>query len=254
VASVRDNRPAQERQGVRTYEIVSSKSPYKRPDVATDEGRAVVLETVDALAEVFIGRMAAFRSTTVENVEQNFGQGKTLIASRAVAAGMADEIGSFEPLVARLAAGSSPRAVFISTEKETSMDNPTPVTPPAANAGIITVTTAPVTVPAAPPPVNERERIAAILNAPEAEGREQLAHHLALSTDMTPEAARAILAASPKAAPAAAAPPAPNPLAEEMARLKNPSVGIRGPDVDDSPSAEAARVLAFVPQGRKRTA
>jgi signal peptide peptidase SppA len=250
VASVRDNRSAQERQGVRTYEIVSSKSPYKRPDASTDEGRAVILEMVDALAEIFIGRMAAFRSTTVENVEQKFGQGKTLIASRAVAAGMADEIGSFEPLVARLAAAeSTPRAVFVSAKENLMEDTTTPVPAPAAAAPA----PAPAIPPAAPP-VNERERIAAILTAPEAEGREQLARHLALSTDLTPEGARAILAASPKAAAATPAPPA-NPLAVEMGRLKNPDVGVRGPDVDDSPAAEASRVLAFVPAARKvRTA
>jgi hypothetical protein len=36
-----------------------------------------------------------------------------------------------------------------------------------------------------------------------------------------------------------------------MSRLRNPDVGVRGPDVDDSPAAEAARVLAFVPKERK---
>ena len=128
-------------------------------------------------------------------------------------------------------------------------DTTTPVPAPAAAAPA----PAPAIPPAAPP-VNERERIAAILTAPEAEGREQLARHLALSTDLTPEGARAILAASPKAAAATPAPPA-NPLAVEMGRLKNPDVGVRGPDVDDSPAAEASRVLAFVPAARKvRTA
>lgn len=54
----------------------------------------------------------------------------------------------------------------------------------------------------------ERARVAGILNANEAQGREQLARHLAFSTDMTPEAAAAVLAASPRQAEAAPAQPA----------------------------------------------
>jgi ClpP class serine protease len=45
----------------------------------------------------------------------------------------------------------------------------------------------------------ERRRIAAILDAPEAQGRETLARHLALRTSMTPGAARAALKAAPSA-------------------------------------------------------
>lgn len=44
---------------------------------------------------------------------------------------------------------------------------------------------------------DERKRIAAILTAPEAEGRDALARHLAFSTDMSPKAAKAALAAAP---------------------------------------------------------
>src|SRR5579885_2133606 len=47
----------------------------------------------------------------------------------------------------------------------------------------------------------ERMRIAAILNAPEAKGREGLAQHLAFATDIAPAAAIAMLAAAPMAAP-----------------------------------------------------
>lgn len=49
---------------------------------------------------------------------------------------------------------------------------------------------------------SERARIGAIITHAEAEGRTQLAHHLAFQTDMTPEAASALLAMSPKAAAA----------------------------------------------------
>ena len=118
VAAVTDNREAQQRQGVRRYEIVSSQSPYKRPDVATEEGRAQILEVVDGLADIFIGRLAAFRGVTADHVAANFGKGKTVLARQAIAAGMADEITGFEPLAARLAADRSPRAYSFSAHQE----------------------------------------------------------------------------------------------------------------------------------------
>ena len=97
-------------------------------------------------------------------------------------------------------------------------------------------------------PAPERQRIAAILNAPEAEGREQLARTLALETDLEPEAARKILGAAPKAASATP----PNPLAAQMAQIPNPKVGVRGEEAQDSAEAEAAHILAFVPQERRK--
>jgi signal peptide peptidase SppA len=47
---------------------------------------------------------------------------------------------------------------------------------------------------------NERQRIAAILNSPEAEGRSDLAKHLAFETDHSPEACNAILKTAAKSA------------------------------------------------------
>jgi signal peptide peptidase SppA len=257
VASLRDNRAAQERQGVKQYEIVSSKSPLKRTDPATDDGRAQILKVVDALAEIFIGRVAALRGVSTETVESRFGQGSVMIAADAVAAGMADEIGSFEPLVARLAAESAPRAVSIAVSQEVRpmADNPNP-TPPAAPAPAAPPEPQPQPAPVALAPAvdgarvqAERQRIAAILDAPEAKGREWLARALALETDMTPEAAKKILAAAPTPD---AKPPA-DPLAARMAGIQNPAVGTRGPE-EDPEASEAQRILAFVPKDRRHNA
>ncbi len=257
VASIRDNRAAQEKQGVKQYEIVSTQSPFKRPDVATEQGRAQIQEMVDALAGVFIDRVASFRGISADDVMSRFGRGKMMPAKQAMDAGMADEISRFEPLVARLAVESgSPRA-FI-TVKEIPMS--TPITPPAQPAAAAP-TPDPVPAPATPvatapapqpPTMTERQRIAAILTCPEAEGRESLAQMLALETEENVEMARRVLAASPKAAAAAPA-PTPNALAAEMAKLKNPQVGPAGGDAagDDSPQAEASRVLAFANPARR---
>jgi signal peptide peptidase SppA len=270
VASVRDNRAAQERQGIKQYEIVSSKSPFKRPDASTEAGRAQILEVVDALAEVFINRVAGFRGITADDVLARFGQGKLIPAQQAMAAGMADEIFSFEPLVARLAAETSPRALITVSAKETSTMTPTtttqqppaapptapaaiaPTPPPPAPAAAPAPTPAPVAAaPTPPPPMTERQRISAILTCPEAQGREGLAQMLALETEESVEVARRILGASPKAVAGMSA-PAPNALAAEMAKLKNPQVGPDGGSAnDDSPQAEASRVLAFVSPARR---
>jgi signal peptide peptidase SppA len=251
VAAMTDNRAAQERQGVKRYEIVSSHAPYKRPDVATPEGRGQILEMVDAIEAVFINRLAAFRGTTAEAVMSDFGQGKSFPARRAMAANMADEITSFEPLVARLAAETAPRAtsIYIQQKEQTMAD----VLQPAAAAAPATTTAA--LPPAATPPApidqpTERQRIAAILNLPEAQGREALARTLALETNHDAETARRILNSAPAAQSQLAPAPA-NPLAAAMANVPNPVVGVKGGDADDSPQAEADRVLAFIPKARR---
>ena len=265
VANIRDNRAAQEKQGVKNYEIVSTQSPFKRPDVSTEQGRAQIQEMVDALAGVFIDRVAAFRGISADDVMSRYGQGKMLHAKAAMDAGMADEISRFEPLVARLAVDAGSPRVTINV-KENSMATPTttllntgattntsPAQPPTPAAAQPAPAAAPPAVAApTPPSTTERQRIAAILTCPEAEGREGLAQMLALETDQDVETARKVLAAAPKATAAAPA-PAPNALAAEMAKIKNPEVGPAGDGGanDDSPAAEASRVLAFANPARR---
>jgi ClpP class serine protease len=73
----------------------------------------------------------------------------------------------------------------------------------------------------------ERARIAAILNHPEAKGREAVAQALALQSDMTAEAVAVALAATPKANGGI--------LATAMGQLKDPDIGS-----PDAPQAKAA--------------
>jgi len=260
VAALTDNREAQQRQGVKRYEIVSSQSPRKRPDPGTEQGRAQILEQVDALAQLFIDRVASFRNVTTATVLERFGQGGVLPARAAIEAGMADALGSFEPLIADLNAVTPASAARITTSaanthKEGIMPpnqpeppNPAPVTTPAPAP--------PAAAPAPPPPAaiaapaapaataSERQRIAAIINSEEARGRESLARMLALETDQDVETARKILAAAPITAPAAA----PNPLAAAMAQVPNPKVPPGDANSKDDVAAEAQAILRHVPQ------
>jgi len=94
----------------RTVEIVSSKSPNKRPKVNDPDGRAQIQARVDDLADVFISTIAKHRGVSPDTVETDFGQGGVLIGQKAVDAGMADQVGdsaaAFAALRELVSAGS----------------------------------------------------------------------------------------------------------------------------------------------------
>lgn len=76
-------------------EIVNSASPNKRPDVSTDAGKKVIVEELDALADVFISVVAKNRDVTVKTVKSNFGKGGCLVGEDAKSAGMVDGVDFF---------------------------------------------------------------------------------------------------------------------------------------------------------------
>ena len=98
-ATIEDDAGAAAKQGYKRYDIVSSQSPLKRQDPATDEGRAQLQQMVDALAQIFIGAVAKFRGTSESKVMTDFGRGAVLPARDAVAVGMADSLGSLEAVI-----------------------------------------------------------------------------------------------------------------------------------------------------------
>jgi hypothetical protein len=94
----------------------------------------------------------------------------------------------------------------------------------------------------------ERTRISAIMGHADAAGRETLANHLAMNTDLSPEAAATILAASPKAAPPAKETTANNSnFLAAMDKGKHPNVGTGegdGGEGEDSAITPGQRILA----------
>jgi len=100
--------PAQGDDG--SVEFISSQSPGKRLDLASDDGRARIQSRVDALADVFVEAVAAGRGVSAQHVIQRFGAGDVLVGKAAVAAGMADEIGTFEGVIASLSPADNPAA------------------------------------------------------------------------------------------------------------------------------------------------
>jgi signal peptide peptidase SppA len=274
LATFIDNREAQRRQGVSQYDVVSSQSPLKRTDPATDEGRAQVQEMVDAMADLFIGRVAAFRNVTTDKVAREFGRGGIMPARKAIALGMADSLGSLEGLLRedddrkRVSApmrqapqppgipqlGQKAAAPFDEEElgegtEESDLNDQHDCTCPEGE---------PCECGNEDEPEGEepdmqdekvqadRQRIAAIMTCDEARGREDLARMLALETNHDVDRAKAILQAAPKASS----------LDTRMAAAPNPVVGVGGTTTgtgaeDTSAAAEVQRILAFVPDHLK---
>jgi ClpP class serine protease len=158
-------------------EFISSQSPGKRTDLSTDEGKARIQNTIDALADVFIATVASGRGVKPDDVIAKFGGGDVLIGSAAVAAGMANRIGTYEAVIAELA-GRSPSPT--TNRRTAKMENEQ--IEAARKEGEKIGATA------------ERSRIQAILNLPEAKGREASAAHLAFTTDLSADVVKGALA------------------------------------------------------------
>lgn len=88
----------------------------------------------------------------------------------------------------------------------------------------------------------ERARVSGIIGCEEAKGRESLAQHLAYQTDTGVDAAKAILAASPKASGSGAA------FKEAMDNGAHPNVGANGGNAngDKGEQSAAAGILSAV--------
>lgn len=79
-------------------EITNTASPDKRPDVTTEEGKAVVRRHLDAVHSLFVeaiadGRTAArSRPVTTDEVTESYGRGGIILAGEAKKLGMIDSI------------------------------------------------------------------------------------------------------------------------------------------------------------------
>lgn len=81
------------------YEITSSQSPYKRNNPASDEGRAVIQEFVDDVAQIMIEDIAKCRGISVDEVLSNYGQGKIFTGPVAYSHGLVDNVGTLQSVI-----------------------------------------------------------------------------------------------------------------------------------------------------------
>lgn len=261
VATFTDRREADARSGIQHLEIVSSQTPGKRADPATEEGRARLQATIDALAEVFIADVAAFRGVTPERVIADFGGGDVLVGRAAVLAGLVDRVGTQESAHAALSSHSSAgalRPVRTALTQEIAMPATLAsgsTTSTGANSVTLTVepvapvaaaVPAPTTPDADPAPVDtlaaaidaERARVTALLDLPTV-GHEAMIRDAIRSGASVGDVSHAILAAehAQRQAHLAAlrqtetelAPPSPAP--SESGETSAPSARVRGQQI-----------------------
>ncbi len=72
--------------------ITSTNAPNKRPDLSTEEGKAVLVEELDAIHELFVDAIATGRGKTEKEVNATFGRGSMVLANEAIKRGMIDGI------------------------------------------------------------------------------------------------------------------------------------------------------------------
>ena len=245
--------------GEGVLEFVSSQSPHKRLNLESKADRLRMQDRVDTLANVFIERVALHRGVSTNVVENEFGQGDTFIGASAVEAGLADEVGSLDGIFQNLGTGIQPTTVTQVT-KDNEMLAQHDVEPDISNEedneiiqGIcMNLDELKATYPEHVGALiqegkdSERQRIAAIFGADEAQSRQALASHLAFNTELTIEAIQGALAAAPlEVASTPPTEPTPQPttdFAQVMATITNPDIPPGGDD--DSPEEESEDVVA----------
>ncbi|MFJ2388635.1 S49 family peptidase [Pseudomonas koreensis] len=112
---------ADEANGRKRYQIVSRNAPNKRVDLATEEGRAKVGETVDAMGDVFVAKVARNLGVNPERVPEMGDFGGLRVGVAAVNSGLAHRLGSLETLITELAkpAVTQPRKYNMTTVSST---------------------------------------------------------------------------------------------------------------------------------------
>lgn len=116
--------PKSDKASAKEVTFVASQSPNKRADPETSTGANQIQTMVDDLASVFIGAVARNRAVDEQTVLSDFGQGGVMVGRHAVAAGLADRVGSYEALHAQLSQGAydMPQKKTQATAEETPVE------------------------------------------------------------------------------------------------------------------------------------
>lgn len=190
-------------------EIVSSQSPNKRPNVETEEGKAKIQEHVDALADVFINKIALNRDISPKDVIQNFGSGDVFIGQKAVRIGLADGLSSFEELVSDL---NSMEKTFMHEQNTISAED---------------IKTA------------ERERMRQVFISDSIKGKEITAQMLLTKTELSASDILMILDTIPITQKSTS-------FEKAMAGIQNPVITPATGEYEETPEATAVRIASFV--------
>jgi capsid assembly protease len=117
----RDVSAAAEQAGMKFTVISAGKYKTERNpyEPLSDSAEAALQESVNDYYELFTKGVAAGRGATLEQVKSGFGQGRALTAKRAVRAGLADRVATFDEVIAGLQEGRTPNRRRAEAEDET---------------------------------------------------------------------------------------------------------------------------------------
>ncbi len=215
----------------------------------SDEVKADMQASIDKMRQNFAELVAKGRKIDVQAVIDT--QARCYRADDALRLGLIDVIATPQTAVLALLGELSGSTVQLSQEKEPEMAD-------QEKPGAQAASTQDTAAAAQEARTAERTRIQGIQSCDESKGREKLASHLALNTDLSVDAAKAILAASPAeksqaAAPAAAA----NHFEQAMNASAHPQVGADAtgdaPNQEQTAASAARSILAdfSLASGRK---
>lgn len=206
----------------------------------TDAAKSEMQARVDEMYDHFISHVAQMRGLDPAAVRAQ--EAGVFSGQAAIDAGLVDQIMSFNETLAALEAEAAAKPVsatgdFRQSKRSFAMSKA------EAQADLLTAeqVAAQVAAARAEGATQMQARIRDIQTCDEAKGRASLASHLAFSTAMGVDDAKALLAASAvEAATAATASGQASALAAGMAKLTNPAVGSDTAATDPNPQAEAA--------------
>jgi len=216
-------------------------NPY---EALSPEVKARMQARIDSLYAVFVSTVARNRGMSEQAVRDT--EALTFGSEEAVSNGLADQIGTLEDMTAAHAACLDDQS---ETEGEDEMT--TTVNSAVDQAAVDAARAEGHAAGMQEGMTAERSRIGGILALDEAKGRGDLAAHLAMNTDMSVDAAKGVLAASPVAAAAAPAAPA-APVAQSFGSAMD-STGNPGITAEQQPGAEQPvnRAAALMALGAK---
>jgi ClpP class serine protease len=81
----------------RVVDLTNTDSPDKRPNLATDEGKAVVVRYLDQINHEFASAIAGGRGVPLERVTKGYGRGASMTAAEALRLGLIDNIQTTPP-------------------------------------------------------------------------------------------------------------------------------------------------------------
>ena len=208
------------------------------------EAKARIQVRIDELYEVFVSSVARNRGIEADTIRGDL-KAHCYTATQALSNGLADSIGPLDDALSAFAddLSSSEGDEEMSTPDKSAVDQ---AAIDAAVAAARSEEQSKTALAATEAVAADRERQKAITGSDEAKGRESLASHIALNTNMSAEDAKSMLAAAPLAvaAPVAAATETPF---DAAASKDNPEVGADAPKGEAAAdSAAADEVLALV--------